>query len=102
ATEVREFPGEGVQASVDGVPLRLGSAAFCGLPAPAADASAQVHLAGPDGWLASFDLDETLRPGAAEAVAALGQAGLQVELLSGDQPAAVRRLADRAGIAASA
>src|SRR5690606_17305407 len=45
ATDVREFPGEGVQADVDGVRLRLGSATFCGVPAAGVDATAQVHLA---------------------------------------------------------
>jgi Cu2+-exporting ATPase len=78
--------------------LKLGSAAFCGLP-PAANASvAQVHLADARGWLATFDLDETLRPGAMQAIGALKRAGVKLAVLSGDQPQAVERLAWRAGI----
>lgn len=102
ASAVREFPGEGVQALVDGAQLRLGSAAFCGVTALEGTGSAQVHLADAAGWLASFELDETLRGGAEDAVRALHAMGLRVELLSGDQDDAVQRLAGRAGIAAAA
>ncbi len=66
--------------------LRLGAAAFCGAPAAEADVP-QVHLGDDGGWLASFDLDETLRPGATEAVATLRHLGLQPLVLSGDHPA---------------
>lgn len=100
--EVREHAGQGVEGVLAGPSprrLRLGSLAFCDVPPqPAAD-GAQVHLADDAGWLASFDLDEALRPGALPAVAALRGLGLQLEVLSGDQPGAVERLAQRAGIA---
>jgi len=101
---VREHAGQGVEGLLPVPPgaaqrpLRLGSAAFCGLP-PADDAqAAQVHLCDGEGWLATFDLDEALRPGALAAVSLLRRLGLQVEVLSGDAPGAVRRLAARAGI----
>ena len=58
-----------------------------------------VHLADDSGWLASFELDETIRADAAGAVAALRRQGLAVQLLSGDGALAVQRLARRAGIA---
>jgi len=105
ADHVQEVAGQGVQGEVraegGGQPrqLRLGSAAFCASPATADGAATQVHLADAQGWLASFDLDESLRTGAPEAVAALAGMGLEVQLLSGDRPRAVRRLAARAGIA---
>jgi len=106
AAEVAELAGRGVQGRVaapDGAPsrrLRLGSAGFCGAPAGAAEAGRPVvHLADESGWLASFELDEALRPDAAAAVAALRAQGLQVRLLSGDGDGAVQRLARRAGIA---
>lgn len=78
--------------------MRLGSTAFCrgGVANPAT--SARVHLADHHGWLASFELDETLREGAPAAVASLQAQGIALEILSGDQPAAVARLAQRAGI----
>lgn len=100
ANEVQEHAGQGVEGAVDGRRLRLGSPAFCGVPSPEAAAHAQVHLADAGGWLATFDLDETLRPGAVDAVGELREMGLQVEVLSGDQLPAVQRLARRAGIPA--
>jgi Cu2+-exporting ATPase len=57
-----------------------------------------VHLADEQGWLATFDLDESLRPGAATALQRLRALGLHVRLLSGDGVPAVQRLAARAGI----
>jgi len=102
ATAVEEHPGEGVEGLVAGdsgwLPrrLRLGSAVFCA--APPEQARAQVHLADEAGWLASFELDESLRAGALGAVGALRRMGLSVQMLSGDQQAAVDRLAWRAGV----
>ena len=106
ASNVREEAGQGVEGLVHadgGAPrqLRLGSAAYCGVAASGHAAAARVHLADAQGWLASFDLDETLRPGALRAVEALKALGLRVEVLSGDDPETVRRLAERAGIPAS-
>ncbi|MGC1174705.1 heavy metal translocating P-type ATPase [Polaromonas sp.] len=105
ATDVTEVPGQGLQGRVlsgAGAKLhavRLGSAAFCGVP-PSAQAvdGPQVHLSDEAGWLASFDMDEVLRPEARASVGALQALGLQVQLLSGDLMAAVARLASRAGI----
>ena len=106
AHEVHEHAGQGVEGLValGAEPprrLRLGSPAFCGVPAATDSLVAQVHLADDTGWLATFDLDETLRPGAVTAVESLGALGLQLQVLSGDQIAAVQRLAQRAGIRAS-
>lgn len=106
AVGVREHAGQGIEALLSREAgaagrLRLGSAAFCGVAAAPSAGGAQVHLADEAGWLATFDLDEQLRPGALEAVGALRRAGLKLEVLSGDQPAAVQRLAGRAGIASA-
>jgi Cu2+-exporting ATPase len=99
-SQSRELAGLGVEAAVGDQQLRLGSASFCSAPRSHDTASGpQVHLADAMGWLASFHFDETLRPGAAEAVAALRAQGLDVRLLSGDREAAVGRLAARVGIA---
>jgi P-type Cu2+ transporter len=99
---VSEQAGLGVEGTVQGKDaagrLRLGSARFCGVPAADDTQAAQVQLADDGGWLASFELDETLRPGAAAAVAALRAMNLQLQVLSGDQDGSVQRLAGRAGI----
>jgi Cu2+-exporting ATPase len=106
AVEVREHAGRGVEGVLSGAGqpgwLRLGSAAFCDMLQPATDGGSQVHLADRAGWLASFTLDEALRPGARESIAALQRQGLAVALLSGDRAEAVARLARRAGIATQA
>ncbi len=98
---VREQAGQGVagQVLMEGRPhlLRLGSAAFCGVPALAADGPVS-HLADEDGWLATFEFDEDLREDAPAAVASLRAAGLQVQLLSGDHAQAAQRVAVLAGI----
>ena len=99
--DVVEYAGRGVQATVqlrNGEPrvIRLGSAKFC---APhTRDTSGRVYLADALGWLATFSLDETLRPDAASAVKSLKALGLNIQLLSGDQPHAVAHLARRADI----
>ncbi len=101
---VTEHPGMGlsVQAPADAPgqrPLRWGSARFCEAPARAPD-RLQVSLADAHGWLATFELQETLRPEAAEVVRALQHWGLNVQVLSGDAPLAVARVAEALGIQA--
>jgi len=100
ADHLTEHPGQGVEGQVAGRHLRLGSAAFCRAPAlPDAESDhPQVHLADERGWLASFDLEETLRPDAVQTLERLRATGLDLRLLSGDRPSAVARLAERAGI----
>jgi Cu2+-exporting ATPase len=58
-----------------------------------------VHLTDAMGWIATFDLCESLRPDAIATLTHLRALGLDVRLLSGDRPQAVARLAQRAGIA---
>ncbi len=104
AMDVTEVSGQGLQGHVavgtGGKPrvMRLGSAALCGAPVDVQAGGPQVHLSDEQGWFASFEMDEALRPDARPAVGALHALGLQVQLLSGDRMAAVTRLAARAGI----
>lgn len=104
ARDVVEQPGQGLmaQASVQGDNtvshrLRLGSADFCGVPANAM-ADLQVFLSDEQGWLATFTLQEDLRPDAASTVSALKQMAVEVGLLSGDASAAAERIATQVGI----
>lgn len=104
---VTESAGEGVAGLAHGpglragdtrtVALRLGSASFCAVPARCVP-GLQVHLRDDQGWLASFILQEDLRPQAAEAVSALATMGVGVFMLSGDGAASVARVAAQAGI----
>lgn len=101
--EVTEQAGQGLQGRLPtGGTLRLGSAAFCGLPPVAANGQApdapRVHLADEQGWLATFVLQEGVRADAAEAVAALRTLGIQTWLLSGDRESAAREVGARVGV----
>ncbi len=99
AGSVEEIPGSGLRGQVGAQSLRLGSAALCGAPRqPRAEGVLQVHLADAQGWLASFDLDETLRPEALPVMNALRALGLRLQLLSGDHMRHVARLAGRVQI----
>ncbi len=97
-----EVPGQGVLAQATAAQsgrqqLRWGSARFCQAPALPHE-RLQVSLADERGWLASFELQETVRPEAATVVRALQQRGLAVQVLSGDAPLAVARVAEALGI----
>ena len=97
-----EHPGQGVSAHAPADPaghtrMRWGSARWCDAPAIVHD-RLQVSLADAQGWMATFELQETLRPEAAAVVRALQSRGLDVQVLSGDAPAAVARVAQALGI----
>ena len=78
--------------------MRLGSAMFCGL-ADAQSDSSSVFLTDDQGWVATFQLREVLRPHAHCCVQDLKALGLTVHLLSGDAPAPVALAAAQLGIA---
>ena len=77
--------------------LKFGSAKFCGTKVTEAFKQ-QVHLADNNGWLATFTLQEAIKPNAAEAIQQLKELNLNVELLSGDQPHTVVSMANKIGI----
>ena len=83
--------------------MRLGHAEFSGVAEAAAPGDADIPLTrlglSLDGRaLAVFDIAETLRPGAREALDALRQGGAQVAMLSGDAPRTVAAWAARLGL----
>lgn len=105
--EAHETAGQGVSAHLfaagkrtSAVLTRLGSARFCGVELPATDAL-HACLSDEQGWIATFELQEDLRPDARATVAALVARGLQVHLLSGDLPDSVARVARQAGISSA-
>ena len=104
AEAVEESAGQGVSGRLThpgspkaGFCVRLGSARFCGADPLAAEVL-HACLSDDEGWLATFELHEKLRPDAAAAVAALAADGVQVHLLSGDRPPAVACVAQKTGI----
>ena len=99
----REEAGAGVSALVDGVDIRLGSAAFCGLDgsavAPASDEGSSAIFYRHGDETAVFRVRQTLRADAVETVAALRARGYAIEIISGDSPAATRAIAETLGVA---
>ena len=94
---------EGVKRPKD--QFRLGSGAFCGVNARAdvennssSRANRRVFLADSQGWAASFEFDETLRPNALKTIDALLARGLTLYMLSGDTQAAAEQVAEQLGL----
>lgn len=98
ADAVSEHPGQGLMGDIDGVPARLGSAAFVG-------ADGDAHSAGPEIWFRlgddapqRFGFSDSLRDDAAEVVSWAKARGMKVVLLSGDRAQTVASAARAAGI----
>jgi Cu2+-exporting ATPase len=96
-SEAREVPGDGMEARIGACIWRLGR------PGWAVEGDRDSSGSGPwlsrDGiFVGRFDVSDTLREGAAAAVAAMMDSGLSVELLSGDAEEETRRVAKLTGI----
>lgn len=105
AVDVVEHAGKGLSARLSdqlhagaGKELRLGSASYCGVLSVASKAL-QVFLSDSEGWLATFELQEDIRPDASSTVSALQAQGVTVYLLSGDASDAAQRVAQKVSIA---
>lgn len=111
ADKVRELAGRGVSGRVcqgdaskdvgSGVSfdMALGSAEFCGVASLKTEVL-QSFLRDEQGWLATFEFHEDVRPDALNAVEALQKNGVAVYLVSGDSVQAVARVATEVGITA--
>ncbi len=92
--DLKEVPGCGIEGTWRGTPVRLGRAAWVGAK-PVEETA--TYLAIGDA-VHVFRFEDRLRPGAADAVAALQAKGFRTVLLSGDTARAVARVAARTGI----
>ncbi|NQD37908.1 heavy metal translocating P-type ATPase [Permianibacter sp. IMCC34836] len=99
ASEVNETAGLGVVGLVDGTRYWLGQANWLPANARSAVQEGEIALADDSGWLASFCLQDELRPDAALLCRRLQARGLQLHLASGDHAEAVRACAQALGIA---
>lgn len=95
--QVKERAGQGIEAQLSAGKLRLGSARFCNVEASPSDVM-QVWLADDLGWIARFELDETVRADAVKAIATLQAKGFALHMLSGDRDATALNVASRLGI----
>ncbi len=92
---VREIPGCGMELVRGSRTYRLGKASWAA-PGGVEDAATLLSV---DGTAAAFfPMAETIRADARREIAAFGQAGIEVWLLSGDQRAKVEAMAERLGI----
>jgi len=98
--EVQEVSGSGLTAESALGRLKLGSTKFCDLLDDDAKktGSSVVHLVSDKGWLATFEIVESIKTDAVSCVRQVTENGLAVTVLSGDKLASVRRVADVVGI----
>jgi Cu2+-exporting ATPase len=92
---LRAIVGQGIEGEIGGFRRRVGTRGFA-TGQPGDDEG--VWLGDGRRAIARFDCADTVRPGAAEAMAALGAAGYSLEVLSGDSRARVSALAAALGI----
>jgi len=92
ATNIEETRGKGVEGTVDGRRLRLGSPAFAG------GGSASVVLAGDGKVLAEFVLSEDPRAGVDSVLQSVRADGASAVMLSGDSGERVESFAVSAGV----
>ncbi len=96
---VQELPGLGLLLDTPEGEIRLGNRRHCGLSnQEAPQAGPELWLVGPKRQAVLFQFEDGLRPDAAATIARLQDAGLSVELLSGDGAAPVATAAADAGI----
>lgn len=95
--DIAELPGFGIEGVLGGRRARLGRAAWVAEIASDATAASPA-FAFEGGAAVSFDLSETLRAGAGDAVAALKAAGFPVTLLTGDMAERATRIGGAVGI----
>ncbi|NNF07746.1 MAG: heavy metal translocating P-type ATPase, partial [Candidatus Eisenbacteria bacterium] len=102
----RARTGQGVEARIDGIKVRLGTEAWLqeegidtsSAAAPARPNRTPLFLAHGEKFLGTISVEDALRAEASRAVAALDKLGLEVNLLSGDRRSVVQAIAEEAGI----
>jgi len=97
AENVREIPGCGLEATIDGNLWRLGSARWLGIDRGSKH-SRSLFLQRGDETPVALDFTDRLIPGTDEAIQSLEKAGYQVEILSGDTEERVAEVAHELGI----
>ncbi|NOX40396.1 MAG: cadmium-translocating P-type ATPase [Alphaproteobacteria bacterium] len=93
--DLKETPGFGVEATLDGTHVRLGRAAWVG--ANEAETTASFLKIG-DQPAVKFTFIDELRPGVADLIKSLKALGIEVHMLTGDSPRAAADVAARLGI----
>ncbi|PTM41606.1 Cu2+-exporting ATPase [Bosea sp. 124] len=98
---IREEPGCGVEGVIDDRTYRLGRRSWAEGCSDTASASSGVCLSVDGRVLGTFEISDSLRPGAAPAVRRLVDLGIDIEIMSGDTQAGVRKAANAVGVDAA-
>ena len=82
----KEFTGKGIEAMVNGLPVKIGSAAFVNELYDAAgyDTGSHIHVLLNKVHMGAFTISNEYRPGIKEAITLLQQKKYELHLLSGD------------------
>jgi P-type Cu2+ transporter len=98
---MQEYPGQGIESTdvSDDYPeftgkIRLGSAEYCQVIANPSEAP-QAFLSDDNGFIAQFNLSEAIRPAAQSVIQRLKERLLDIQILSGDKKASVKRIAQQ-------
>lgn len=104
-SDVKVFPGKGLTGKVDGHIVAAGNRSLLDeiavpLPeiAPSSTGATRLYIAIDGRYSGWLEAQDTLRPGAPEAIRAMRKMGLRVAMLTGDNLAAAQRIAQAAGI----
>lgn len=98
ASDAKEMPGLGIEGTIDGHSYRLGSAEWVGVHSNIAANGPTLWFVGRDLTPIQFFFEDQIQADADEVFVDLKARGLEAEILSGDTPDAVRRVADRMGV----
>lgn len=100
--KIKEYPGFGLEAESENGQYRLGQPAWAlvGNEKHSASGTASISVLTLNGdHLATFELEDRIRPGARRSVQDIVERGLAIEIISGDRHEAVEELASRIGVA---
>jgi Cu2+-exporting ATPase len=95
--KVEVHPARGLEGRIDGVMWKIGKAEFA-LANGLADRDDSIWLADETGWVARFDLRDSLRQDVEQTLEGLRRDHLELSMLSGDSSEAVGHIAARLGI----
>lgn len=97
-TDVADQPGLGVMGRVDGVPVRVGTAAFVGAPDAPDHDGPQVWVRLGEAAPVRLTFEDPLRDDAAAVIAELRRQGYALRLLSGDRTQTAQRVGQAVGL----
>ena len=102
ASQIREIPGQGIFALVDGHAVYAGNRHLMqelGLVVPQVDGSTMVHAAVDGRYAGTIVLEDTVKPGARDALAKLHRLGIKEScMLTGDREGAAKLAAENLGM----